>query len=428
MLIGFGAAAVNPYLAFESIEDLIREGELTGIEPAAAVRNYLKALGKGVMKVMSKMGISTVALLHRRTGLRGRRHRQGRHRRVLHRHANPTRRRRARRHRRGGQAAAPPRLPGEPHRAGAPPPRGRRRVRVPPRGRTAPVHPRSGFPAAAFDPHRPPRHLRAVLRRGEPAVQGGRHAARAVRVQEGPAATRAAGGGRIRRVHRHPVQHRRDELRLHLRRGPRDDGHRDEQPRRALQLRRGRRRRRPALRPASGAARSSRSRRGRFGVTSDYLVNATDIQIKMAQGAKPGEGGQLPGYKVYPNIAKTRHSTPGVGLISPPPHHDIYSIEDLAQLIHDLKNANSDARIHVKLVSSRRRRHRRRGRVQGARRCRADLRLRRRHRRRTADQPQTRRRAVGDRSRRHPADPWCSTACATASPCSATAACAPRAT
>ena len=91
---------------------------------------------------------------------------------------------------------------------------------------------------------------------------------------------------------------------------------------------------------------------GRFGVTSDYLVNATDIQIKMAQGAKPGEGGQLPGYKVYPNIARTRHSTPGVGLISPPPHHDIYSIEDLAQLIHDLKNANADARIHVKLVSS----------------------------------------------------------------------------
>ena len=81
-------------------------------------------------------------------------------------------------------------------------------------------------------------------------------------------------------------------------------------------------------------------------------MNASDIQIKMAQGAKPGEGGQLPGYKVYPNIAKTRHSTPGVGLISPPPHHDIYSIEDLAQLIHDLKNANSDARIHVKLVSS----------------------------------------------------------------------------
>jgi glutamate synthase (NADPH/NADH) large chain len=90
---------------------------------------------------------------------------------------------------------------------------------------------------------------------------------------------------------------------------------------------------------------------GRFGVTSEYLVNADDIQIKMAQGAKPGEGGQLPGHKVYPWIAKTRYSTPGVGLISPPPHHDIYSIEDLKQLIHDLKNSNPEARVHVKLVA-----------------------------------------------------------------------------
>ncbi len=90
---------------------------------------------------------------------------------------------------------------------------------------------------------------------------------------------------------------------------------------------------------------------GRFGVTSEYLVNADDLQIKMAQGAKPGEGGQLPGHKVYPWIARTRHSTPGVGLISPPPHHDIYSIEDLAQLIYDLKNANPVSRVHVKLVS-----------------------------------------------------------------------------
>ncbi len=90
---------------------------------------------------------------------------------------------------------------------------------------------------------------------------------------------------------------------------------------------------------------------GRFGVTSEYLTNADDIQIKMAQGAKPGEGGQLAGHKVYPWIAKTRFSTPGVGLISPPPHHDIYSIEDLAQLIHDLKNSNPAARVHVKLVA-----------------------------------------------------------------------------
>ena len=90
---------------------------------------------------------------------------------------------------------------------------------------------------------------------------------------------------------------------------------------------------------------------GRFGVTSEYLVNSDDLQIKMAQGAKPGEGGQLPGHKVYPWIARTRHSTPGVALISPPPHHDIYSIEDLAQLIHDLKNSNPASRVHVKLVA-----------------------------------------------------------------------------
>src|SRR5438876_476744 len=90
---------------------------------------------------------------------------------------------------------------------------------------------------------------------------------------------------------------------------------------------------------------------GRFGVTSHYLVSALELQIKIAQGAKPGEGGQLPGSKVYPWIAKVRYATPGVQLISPPPHHDIYSIEDIKQLIHDLKNANPQARVHVKLVA-----------------------------------------------------------------------------
>ena len=108
------------------------------------------------------------------------------------------------------------------------------------------------------------------------------------------------------------------------------------------------------VRDANGDSRSSAIKQvasGRFGVTSEYLVNAKEIQIKMAQGAKPGEGGQLPAKKVYPWVAKARHSTTGVGLISPPPHHDIYSIEDLAQLIYDLKNANRDARISVKLVS-----------------------------------------------------------------------------
>ncbi len=109
-------------------------------------------------------------------------------------------------------------------------------------------------------------------------------------------------------------------------------------------------------------------------MTSNYLAHATDLQIKMAQGAKPGEGGQLPGHKVDDYIGWVRHTTPGVELISPPPHHDIYSIEDLAQLIHDLKNANPEARIHVKLVSEYRRRHHRRRRLQGPRRRRPDLR------------------------------------------------------
>ena len=111
---------------------------------------------------------------------------------------------------------------------------------------------------------------------------------------------------------------------------------------------------RAITRDANGDSRRSAIKQvasARFGVTSEYLVNADDLQIKMAQGAKPGEGGQLPGHKVYPWIAKVRYSTPGVTLISPPPHHDIYSIEDLAQLIHDLKNANPVARVHVKLVA-----------------------------------------------------------------------------
>ena len=140
-------------------------------------------------------------------------------------------------------------------------------------------------------------------------------------------------------------------LRLDLGGVARDPGHRDEPASAASPT--------PARAARTSSASTTRQRRsavkqiasGRFGVTSEYLVNADDLQIKMAQGAKPGEGGQLPGNKVWPWIAKTRHATPGVGLISPPPHHDIYSIEDLAQLVHDLKTVNPAARVHVKLVS-----------------------------------------------------------------------------
>ena len=143
---------------------------------------------------------------------------------------------------------------------------------------------------------------------------------------------------------------------------------------------------------------------GRFGVTAEYLVNSDMIQIKMAQGAKPGEGGQLPGHKVDAVIAKVRHSTPGVGLISPPPHHDIYSIEDLAQLIFDLKNVNPHSQGLGQARLRGRRRHGRRRRLQGAGRPRHHLRLRGRHRRLAADLDQARRQPVGDRPLRDPPD------------------------
>ena len=143
---------------------------------------------------------------------------------------------------------------------------------------------------------------------------------------------------------------------------------------------------------------------GRFGVTIHYLVNADELQIKMAQGAKPGEGGQLPGHKVDAYIGSIRHTMPGVGLISPPPHHDIYSIEDLKQLIYDLRCSNPHARGVGQARRRGRRRHGRRGRVEGQRRPRADLRPRRRHRRLAAVLDPGRRRALGDRPRRDSAD------------------------
>ena len=143
---------------------------------------------------------------------------------------------------------------------------------------------------------------------------------------------------------------------------------------------------------------------GRFGVTIWYLANADELQIKMAQGAKPGEGGELPGKKVDDNIARIRYSTPGVGLISPPPHHDIYSIEDLAQLIHDLKNSNPSARISVKLVSEVGVGTIAAGVVEGARGSRADLGRQRRHGRFAAHEHQARGPAVGARHRRDAPD------------------------
>ena len=249
----------------------------------------------------------------------------------------------------------PPRLPGEPDRAGAPAAGDRRGVPVAPRGRGAPVQPGDGVPA-------PARHPRRGSTRSSSATPSRSTSSRA------EAAT-LRGLFRLRTGVRPPVpleevepvseivkrfptgamsygsisQEAHETLAIAMNRlgGKSNTGEGGEDADRFLPDPNGDLRRSAIKQVASG----------RFGVTSEYLVNADDIQIKMAQGAKPGEGGQLPGGKVYPWIASTRHSTPGVGLISPPPHHDIYSIEDLKQLIHDLKNANTEARVHVKLVA-----------------------------------------------------------------------------
>ena len=167
---------------------------------------------------------------------------------------------------------------------------------------------------------------------------------------------------------------------------------------------------------------------GRFGVTAEYLVNSDMMQIKMAQGAKPGEGGQLPGHKVDKTIAKVRHSTPGVGLISPPPHHDIYSIEDLAQLIFDLKNVNPAGDVSVKLVSEVGVGTVAAGVSKARVRPRHHLGLRGRHRREPPHLAQARRLARGRSASPKRTRRWSPTGCAAASRCRSTAASAPAAT
>ncbi|MGB5151300.1 MAG: glutamate synthase large subunit [Mycobacterium sp.] len=351
MLIGFGAAAVNPYLAFESIEDLIREGELTGIEPATAVRNYLKALGKGVTKVMSKMGISTVssytgAQAFEAIGLdravideyfTGTPMQLGgvglgvlaeevrfRHRRAYP--ENPTERA-YRRLSVGGEYQF--RRDGELHLFT---PEVVFLLQHSTRTKRHDV-----FAQYSEEVNRLSREG-GVLRGLFDFKKGVRPPVPLDQVESSESIVTRFNTGAMSYGSISAEAHETMAIAMNKIGGRSNSGEGGEETDRLYD---------PSRRSAVKQVAS-----GRFGVTSDYLVNATDIQIKMAQGAKPGEGGQLPGYKVYPNIAKTRHSTPGVGLISPPPHHDIYSIEDLAQLIHDLKNANDQARIHVKLVSS----------------------------------------------------------------------------
>jgi glutamate synthase (ferredoxin) len=346
MLIGYGAGAVNPYLAFETLDDLIRQGLLTGIDHAKAVRNYIKALNKGVLKVMSKMGISTIqsyrgAQIFEAVGLAREfvdtyftwtASRVGgigidvvaQEVLMRHRRAYPARPVTHPELEWGGHYQW--RRDGEYHMINPD-----TVARLQQAARSGSYEVFKEFSRQVDDHNRSLATLRGLMDL--------KPAERPVPIEEVEPveaimkrfATGAMSYGSI-------SQEAHEALAIAMNRigGRSNCGEGGEDPDRY------------------GTERSSRIKQvasGRFGVTSHYLVNATDIQIKMAQGAKPGEGGQLPGHKVYPWIAKVRHSTPGVGLISPPPHHDIYSIEDLAQLIYDLKNANPQARIHVKLVA-----------------------------------------------------------------------------
>ena len=352
LLVGFGAGAINPYLAFESIEDMIREDVhgLGGVDAEYALKKYIKASGKGILKVMSKMGVSTVAsytgaqifeaiglgneLINEYfTGTVSRLGGIGLDEiasEVASRHAvaypkNPERRA----HRKlelGGEYQW--RREGEFHV----------------------FNPETVFKlqhatrAKRYDIFRQytqlvndqSRHLATL--RGLFEFNGqGRTPISIDEVESVSNIVKRFSTGAMSYGSISAEAHETLAVAMNSIGGKSNTGEGGEDPERLHD---------PTLRSSIKQVAS-----GRFGVTSEYLVNADDLQIKMAQGAKPGEGGQLPGYKVYPWIAKTRYSTPGVGLISPPPHHDIYSIEDLKQLIHDLKNSNPLARVHVKLVA-----------------------------------------------------------------------------
>ncbi|HUB21994.1 MAG TPA: glutamate synthase large subunit [Streptosporangiaceae bacterium] len=358
LLIGYGAAAVNPYLAIESVRDLARRGVLEGISEKKAEANLLKAFGKGLLKIMSKMGVSTVASytgaqIFEAVGLGAD---------VIQTCFAGTTSRlsgvgfdalAAEIAQRAGLALADPagleyqrlatggeyqwRRDGEPHLFS---PETVFKLQHATRTRRYEIF--KEYTSLVDDQSRRLMTLRGLLRiRG---VDSGTPQPRPVPLNEvEPVATvvRRFATGAMSYGSISAEAHETLAIAMNRLGARSNTGEGGEDPDRFTPESNGDLRRSAVKQVASG----------RFGVTSEYLVNADDLQIKMAQGAKPGEGGQLPGNKVYPWIAKTRYSTPGVGLISPPPHHDIYSIEDLAQLIHDLKNANPAARVHVKLVA-----------------------------------------------------------------------------
>ena len=358
LLVGYGAAAVNPYLAVESVRDLVRRGLLAGVSEKMAEANLLKALNKGLLKIMSKMGVSTVASytgaqIFEAIGLG--------HEVIQTCFAGTTSRLSgagfdalaAEIEQRTGLALADPagmdyrrlatggeyqwRRDGEPHLFS---PEAVFKLQHATRSRRYEIF--KEYTSLVDDQSRQLMTLRGLLRiRGVDPETQAPHSLTIDEVEPVEAIVPRFATGAMSYGSISAEAHETLAIAMNRLGGRSNTGEGGEDPDRFTPDPNGDLRRSAVKQVASG----------RFGVTSEYLVNADDLQIKMAQGAKPGEGGQLAGVKIYPWIAKTRYSTPGVGLISPPPHHDIYSIEDLAQLIHDLKNANPSARVHVKLVA-----------------------------------------------------------------------------
>lgn len=349
-LVGYGAAAVNPYLALETAEDMVHRGLLTGVTPEQTAKNMVKALGKGLLKIMSKMGISTVAsyggaqcfeaiglsqqlvdeyftgtitklggvdldLIHEETAKR-------------HTAAYPI------------EGAPNVHLPleiggemkwrreGPPHLFN---PETVFKLQHSTKARSYEIF--KQYTRAVDDQSERLMTLRGLFKFNT----AGRTPISIDEVEPISSIVKRFSTGAMSMGAISPEAHETLAIAMNRLGAKSNTGEGGESVERLLD---------PERRSAVKQVAS-----GRFGVTSMYLTHADDIQIKMAQGAKPGEGGQLPPGKVYPWIADLRHSTPGVGLISPPPHHDIYSIEDLKQLIFDLKRANRSARVHVKLVS-----------------------------------------------------------------------------
>ncbi len=351
LLLGYGVQAINPYLAYECLNDMIHEGMLKGITYHEAIKGYDKAVYKGVVKVMAKMGISTIksycgAQIFEAVGL--------------------------------GQVLVDKYFTWTPSRVGGIGLEEITREAQQQHARAFPTYPLNGHTLEVYGQYQyrndgelhlfNPRTIHLLhkacrtndyrnFKEYTQLVDGQsermatlrglmelKYASKPIPIEEVEPVdaivkrfkTGAMSYGSISKE-----AHEALAIAMNRIGGKSNTGEGGEDPARYVP-------------DPNGDSRNSAIKQvasGRFGVTSYYLTQARELQIKMAQGAKPGEGGELPGRKVYPWIAKVRHSTPGVGLISPPPHHDIYSIEDLAQLIHDLKNANHHARISVKLVS-----------------------------------------------------------------------------